>query len=123
MLDKSARDKSLKDTYYKLLRSGEIDNRMTIKAMMRRIVESPAPSFFLAPDTIRNYIYMYENNVFLRQKLTALMQHDLYQLYLQLIVKYPDYPKLIIFEILAEQPAPRYYITPDYANTVIYSKN
>lgn len=123
MLDKSSRDKALKDTYLKLLRTGVIDTRMTIKTMMNKLITAPAPSFFLAPETIRNYIYMYERNIFLRGKLASEMQRDLYQTFLKLTVKHPDFTKSAIIEMVAEEPAPRFYFSDVTANKIIFNKN
>lgn len=122
MLEKSTRDKCLTDTYRSLLHKGDITYKMTLKRMMEKVINSPAPSFFIAPETARNYIYQYEKGKFQRGKLAQILQRDLYETFLKLTKEHPDTCKAALIEMAAAQPAPRYYVSVKTAKYIIFPR-
>lgn len=112
---KSLRLKALMECYAILYKSGRINNKTTIIKSCHLLVNSPAPSFFLNPSYVRKLIFAYERGDFHKNKLALQLQQDVYNAYLRLKAEYPLLTKERLIEMVADQPAPRFYINPNTA--------
>lgn len=120
MSSQSSRLKALMDSYKSLRKSGAIDDNMTIIASMMVLVKSPAPSFFLAEESVRNYLFRYERNDMLKGELARTMQKDLYRAYEEQKELHPYYTRDALVSIVAKLPAPRYYISHKTAAIMLF---
>lgn len=119
--NKERRNKDLLATYKRLLHDGEISHRMYIKELVTTVIEQPAPSFYIEPETARNYIYRYERKIMPEGRTAKLLVEDLYGVYKELYKKFEGkYPKCELMAMAAERPAKRFYVGIETAKRIIY---
>lgn len=119
--NKERRREDLKGVYLRLLREGKISHRMYIKELVATVLEQPAPSFYIEPETARNYIYRRERGILARGRTARALVEDLYGVYKRLEAENEGkYPKCELMAMAAESPAKRFYMGIETAKRIIY---
>ena len=99
----------------------EVDIRYyTKRELLELALMKPADSFYLSEDDVQRIINQIEKgNIEVKKPITALKYHDLYSVYNQYLEDLPYLPKIMAIRMTADGPAPRFYITADWARKVL----
>lgn len=108
-------------TYRRLLHEGRISHRMFIKELVATVLAEPAPSFYIEPETARNYIYRRERGELAKGETARALVEDLYETYCRLLRETNGrFPKTEVIAMAAESPARRFYLGVETAKKIIY---
>ena len=122
------RNEALRQTYNKVVSANGVNKMFLNKAaLIRIVVEQPAPKFYCTPEWAQRYIaayyskrsqWMLKNG---RGKLRRDMILDLVEQYEKLQAANPDAPKKWLYDNVVEQPAKSFYVSARRAAEIIFN--
>ena len=111
-----------KDLYENYKRVISMEKSIVLPDVLRKTVESPAKRFYISSDRVYGVLVRWKKKGEIIKLITEERQEmyeEIYRRVLELEKSMPDLPLLHVIEIIIEQPAPKFYITPKSADVIL----
>lgn len=98
----------------------DIGGYFSVKKIVSIALQTPAHSFYLHPREYANIIRRVRSSYLPRSKASRALYLEVFDRYKKLKEKYPDKKIEEIYKLLADEPAPRFYISESRGVTLYY---